>query len=92
MKHYPHWDFRMYNLHQDPYAYWNSYTPIYYGTDTVPISYDPWSKGSRLVNNGLLLIIGIALSYLTWTKKLRRRDIILIQSVLPGKIVQDQFR
>ena len=77
IKHYPHWDFRSYDTHYDPYSHWNEYTPIYYGTSTFPMEEEPWNKGSKLVNSFVPYIIITFILLFGWARKARRRDLML---------------
>ncbi len=92
LKHYPHWDFRSYESHSDPYTHWNEFTPYYYGTSTYPMTEDPWERGSKVFNTLFPLFAMFYLVAYLWAKKMRRRDIMLSHPWVRYRIERWRYR
>ena len=61
-------------MHTDLRAQVNEYSPIYFGTETLPMEKDRWSYGSKPLNTWIPIVAALCTLFISWTKKIRRRD------------------
>jgi len=82
----------MKGMHYNAFSEWNEYTPVYYGTDTYPEEEDPYDRGSKPFNSHLWFIFMLFALMISWSKKMRRRDLMLIHPTPVFRIGRSRFK